>query len=67
MRLPKSVHTVSCDIAALTSNDFSAFFESRRETLLTHIEQATGKQITRNIQQALFADIDDNETDTKEI
>lgn len=55
-------HVIDTD--AMTADDFDTFFASRREALLSHIEQATGKAIAR---QATFeADIDDTEVDTEE-
>lgn len=55
------------DVVALTENNFKAFFNSRRETLLTHIEQATGKTITRQALLPFAGDLDDNDTDSEEI
>lgn len=39
------------DVEALKRDDFCAFFEARKEALLKRIENATGKSISRAIQQ----------------
>ena len=66
VRQDQILNSHAIDVIALTANDFTAFFNTRRETLLTHIEQATGKQITRQNQQIEDADLDDNDTDYEE-
>ena len=47
------------DVPALKKDDFQSFFEARRESLLTRIENATGKKINRDVK----AEIGDEATD----
>jgi hypothetical protein len=54
------------DVVVLTEDDFTAFFNARREALLTHIEKATGKNIPRQSQQSFEIGVDDTEVDLEE-
>lgn len=56
-------HVIDTD--AMTADDFEGFFSKRREALLSHIEQATGKTIARQA-YIVEADIDDIEVDLEE-
>lgn len=55
------------DTTAITTNDFATFFNTRREALLTRIEQATGKRIPRQHQVTKDIDVDDNDVDSDEV
>ena len=54
-------------VEKILSNDFQAFFNARREALLTRIEQATGKGIIRQNQPGSEIDFDEIENDTEDI
>jgi len=55
------------DVDALKSDDFRAFFEARKEALLTRIEATTGKKISREDKEELApveaGDLDSEEED----
>ena len=55
------------DVDSLTANDFNPFYIARRETLLTHIEKATGKRINRQDQYLPETGLEDSDVDSEGI
>ena len=54
------------NVNAITNDDFKVFFHSRRETLLNHIELATGKRINRNVTQQEDSDFDEVDSNSED-
>lgn len=61
------LHSHAIDITAITTNDFTAFFNDRREALLSRIEKATGKIILRQNQAIVNEDAVYDDVDSEEI